>query len=129
MATLPVVWKKGFWAKVQPGWAWVPAQWVRQPEGWVFQDGYCDRTLEDRGTLFAPAQVNKSTKPTEDLTYQPYTTISPELYGQLNDFLLDESFVIGVSGYPTNIATSAKVQGVRYTLHEALSFTDAWLAA
>src|SRR5262245_41066971 len=26
-----VVWKPGFWAKVQPGWSWVPAQWVRQP--------------------------------------------------------------------------------------------------
>ena len=55
-----VVWKKGFWTKVQPGWSWVPAQWVRQPDGWVFQDGYWDRTLEDRGTLFAPAEVDKS---------------------------------------------------------------------
>ncbi len=55
-----VVWKKGFWAKVQPGWSWVPAQWVRQPDGWVFQEGYWDRTLEDRGTLFAPAEVNKA---------------------------------------------------------------------
>ena len=44
-----VVWKKGFWAKAQPGWSWVPAQWVRQPDGWVFQEGYWDRTLEDRG--------------------------------------------------------------------------------
>src|SRR5262245_9380687 len=79
-----VVWKKGFWAKVQPGWSWVPAQWVRQPEGWVFQDGYWDRTLEDRGTLFAPAEVNKAAPPSDNLTYQPYTTISPELYGQLN---------------------------------------------
>ena len=39
-----VVWKKGYWTKVQPGWSWVPAQWVRQPDGWVFQDGYWDRT-------------------------------------------------------------------------------------
>ena len=78
-----VVWKKGFWAKVQPGWAWVPSQWNRQPEGWVFQDGYWDRTLEDRGTLFAPAQLDKSAKPNQDLTYQPYTQVSPEMYGQL----------------------------------------------
>ena len=78
-----MVWKKGFWAKVQPGWAWVPAQWIRQPEGWVFQDGYWDRTLEDRGTLFAPAEVDKSAKGDDDLTYQPYTQVSPEMYGQL----------------------------------------------
>ena len=78
-----VVWKKGFWAKAQPGWAWVPAHWVRQPEGWTFQEGYWDRTLEDRGTLFAPAEVDKSTKTTDDLTYQPYTKVSPEMYGQI----------------------------------------------
>ena len=78
-----VVWKKGFWAKAQPGWSWVPAQWIRQPEGWTFQEGYWDRTLEDRGTLFAPAEVDKSTKTNDDLTYQPYTQVSPEMYGQL----------------------------------------------
>ena len=78
-----VVWKKGFWAKAQPGWAWVPAHWIRQPEGWTFQEGYWDRTLEDRGTLFAPAEVDKSTKTTDDLTYQPYTKVSPEMYGQI----------------------------------------------
>ncbi len=53
-----VVWKKGFWTKVQQGWSWVPAQWVHQPEGWTFQDGYWDRVLEDRGTLFTPAAVS-----------------------------------------------------------------------
>ena len=78
-----VVWKKGFWTKAQPGWSWVPAQWNRQPEGWVFQDGYWDRTLEDRGTLFAPAEADKSAKGDDGLTYQPYTQISPEMYGQL----------------------------------------------
>ena len=79
-----VVWKKGYWTKAYPGWAWVPAQWVRQPDGWVFQDGYWDRTLEDRGTLFAPAEVDKSAQPSENLTYQPYTTVPPEMYGKLN---------------------------------------------
>src|SRR5262245_47045805 len=62
-----VIWKKGFWAKAQDGWSWVPVQWIRQPEGWVFQEGYWDRTLEDRGTLFAPAEVDKSAKPSEQL--------------------------------------------------------------
>src|SRR5215213_1017947 len=77
-----VVWKPGYWAKVQPGWSWVPAQWVRQPEGWTFQEGYWDRTLDDRGTLFAPAQVDPSAR-TGDTVYQPYTQISPDTYGLL----------------------------------------------
>ena len=79
-----VAWKKGFWAKSHPGWAWVPAQWVRQPGGWIFQEGYWDRTLEDRGTLFTPAEVDPSARKSNDLTYQPYSTVSPDMYGQLN---------------------------------------------
>ena len=79
-----VVWKKGYWTKAQPGWSWVPAQWVRQPDGWVFQEGYWDRTLEDRGILFTPAEVDKGARGTDDLTYQPYSKVAPEMYGQLN---------------------------------------------
>ena len=76
--------RRGSGPRLQPGWSWVPAQWIRQPEGWVFQDGYWDRTLEDRGTLFAPAEVDKSAKQGGgDVVYQPYTQISPEMYGQL----------------------------------------------
>ena len=78
-----VVWKKGFWANAHPGWSWVPASWTHQTEGWVFQDGYWDRTLEDRGILFAPAQMTGDAKSTDDLTYRPYTVVSPEMYGQL----------------------------------------------
>ncbi len=77
-----VVWKAGYWAKAQPGWAWVPAQWVKQPEGWVFQDGYWDRTLEDRGTLFAPAEVSGK-RADGNTVYQPYTQVSPQSYGLL----------------------------------------------
>ncbi|APW60005.1 hypothetical protein [Paludisphaera borealis] len=78
-----VVWKKGFWTNTQPGWSWVPASWIRQPEGWLFQEGFWDRTLEDRGTLFAPAEITQGENGTADLSYQPYTTVSPEMYGQL----------------------------------------------
>jgi WXXGXW repeat (2 copies) len=79
-----VAWKKGYWAKKQAGWSWVPAQWIRQPDGWVFQEGYWDRTFEDRGTLFTPAEVDSAAKGAENLTYQPYSQVTPEMYGQLN---------------------------------------------
>lgn len=77
-----VIWKKGFWAKSQVGWSWVPAQWVRQPEGWTYQEGYWDRNLEDRGILFAPAEIVGNGTGSET-TYAPLTQISPEQYGQL----------------------------------------------
>ena len=49
-----------------------------------FKKGYWDRTLEDRGILFTPAEVDKNARGADDLTYQPYTKVSPEMYGQLN---------------------------------------------
>ena len=78
-----VVWKKGYWADVQPGWSWVPARWIRQPEGWVYQDGFWDRPLEARGILFAPAALDGDADVVGQLFYSPYTIVSPELYGQL----------------------------------------------
>lgn len=34
-----VVWREGYWAQHQAGWAWVPDRWVRQSDGWTFQEG------------------------------------------------------------------------------------------
>ena len=35
-----VVWRPGFWARVQPSWDWIPCAWIRRPDGWEFRDGY-----------------------------------------------------------------------------------------
>ena len=76
--------RRGSGPRLQPGWSWVPAQWVRQPEGWVFQEGYWDRTLEDRGTLFAPAEVDKSAKQrAATSSISPTPRSRPRCYGQL----------------------------------------------
>ncbi|MGE3818054.1 MAG: hypothetical protein AB7I30_01340, partial [Isosphaeraceae bacterium] len=77
-----VVWKPGFWTKSQPGWSWVPAQWVRQPEGWTFQEGYWDRNLEDRGVLFAPAEVAEDAR-NATTVFAPYTQVGPQSFGLL----------------------------------------------
>ena len=84
-----VEWREGFWTDARPGWAWVPAGWVRRPRGWLFQDGYWDRSLERRGTLFAPAEPVAEQVATaaggrvERLDYSPRAEVGPELYGQL----------------------------------------------
>ncbi|OJW07429.1 MAG: hypothetical protein BGO49_26025 [Planctomycetales bacterium 71-10] len=78
-----LAWRKGFWADAKPGWAWVPASWTRQPEGWIYQAGYWDRPLEERGTLFAPAELAGEVADGQVLAYRPYTEVSPQLYGQL----------------------------------------------
>jgi peptide/nickel transport system substrate-binding protein len=50
------------------------------------------------------------------------------LYGQLNDFLLDQSFAMVISPNPPRLLARANVQGLRYAQHEALDFTSTWLA-
>src|SRR4029078_7016394 len=42
-----VAWRKGFWAKKQPGWTWVPARWSHDAEGWSFRDGRWMRSQGD----------------------------------------------------------------------------------
>jgi peptide/nickel transport system substrate-binding protein len=51
------------------------------------------------------------------------------LYSQLNDIILDESWATPIaSGAPRYVARSS-IHDVGYTLHEAFSYTDAWLGA
>ncbi|HLZ26817.1 MAG TPA: ABC transporter substrate-binding protein [Chloroflexota bacterium] len=50
------------------------------------------------------------------------------LYGQLNDFLLDQSFAMVLAPAPSRMLTRANVQGVRFHHHEAVDFSATWLA-
>jgi hypothetical protein len=34
-----LIWKPGFWSRIQPGWDWVPARWIRRASGWDFRPG------------------------------------------------------------------------------------------
>ncbi|MBV9581643.1 MAG: hypothetical protein JO057_23950, partial [Chloroflexi bacterium] len=59
---------------------------------------------------------------------EPDATKRATLYGQLNDFLLDQSFVMVVSPAPSHILARANVQGIRFFHHEALDFTSTSLS-
>jgi ABC-type transport system substrate-binding protein len=52
-----------------------------------------------------------------------------QIYAQLNDLVLDESFVAVVSTSPQIPMTSANVHGLSTTYHASFSFTGAWLDA
>jgi peptide/nickel transport system substrate-binding protein len=57
------------------------------------------------------------------------STRQKELYSQLNDFILDQSFTVPITTYPFTILMHANVKGVQYLLHNGgMSFTDTWLA-
>ncbi|MBV9600820.1 MAG: ABC transporter substrate-binding protein [Chloroflexi bacterium] len=52
-----------------------------------------------------------------------------QIYSQLNDLVLDESFVVVVASSPQIMMTTAKVHGLLPTYHASFAFTDTWLDA
>lgn len=48
------VWRPGFWNSNYAGWIYNPPSYSWTPYGCVYNGGYWDYTLEDRGLLFAP---------------------------------------------------------------------------
>jgi peptide/nickel transport system substrate-binding protein len=49
------------------------------------------------------------------------------LYSQLNDFLLDQCFMITICSNPTLLAFTQKVHGIEPSLHEGFYYYNAWL--
>lgn len=52
-----------------------------------------------------------------------------QIYSQLNDVVLDESFVAPVASSPQIMMTTTKVHGLSPTYHASFLFTEAWLDA
>jgi peptide/nickel transport system substrate-binding protein len=51
-----------------------------------------------------------------------------QTYDTMNDYMLDQSFVMIISTYPTTYITTAKVHGIEFLRHlSAFSFTNAWM--
>ncbi len=50
------------------------------------------------------------------------------IYSQLNDILLDESFIIPLAGSPPTLATRANVRGIESSAHDGFVYSDTWLA-
>ena len=51
-----------------------------------------------------------------------------QLYSQLNDLFLDESFLMVLSSFPARVLARSTVQNVLPTAHGGYTFTHAWLA-
>src|SRR5262249_49039666 len=58
---------------------------------------------------------------------EPDASQRKQLYSQLNDLLLDESFIMVLAGVPTRAAASARVHDVGFWLRDAFNYTNTWL--
>ncbi len=52
-----------------------------------------------------------------------------QIYAQINDLILDESFAFVVSSSPQIMITTSKVHGLQTTYHSSFAFTNVWLDA
>ena len=62
------------------------------------------------------------------ISTQPDAAKRKPLYDQLNDFLLDEQFVIVVVSNAESVVSRANVQNVQWDLHGARKYAEMWLA-
>jgi peptide/nickel transport system substrate-binding protein len=60
---------------------------------------------------------------------EPDTTRQKTLYGQLNDLLLEDSWVAAVAEFPVTQLSVAKAKDITPNLHGSWLYTDAWLDA
>jgi peptide/nickel transport system substrate-binding protein len=59
---------------------------------------------------------------------EPDASKRSAFYGQLNDLLLDQSFAMVIAPFPSHLLARQNVQGIRFTRHESLDFSGAWMA-
>jgi hypothetical protein len=54
-------------------------------------------------------------------------TKQKQIFAQLNDMLLDQTFVTPLAPNPPRVALRSSVKGVTYSAHEGFVYTGAWL--
>jgi peptide/nickel transport system substrate-binding protein len=58
---------------------------------------------------------------------EPDATKRKALYAQLNDILLDESFIMVLAGSPPTLVARSNVHGIEASAHDGFYYHDAWL--
>jgi hypothetical protein len=64
-------WQPGYWVNPQPNWMWVPSHYNYTPNGYLYNSGYWDRPIAQRGQLFAPVYYSQPLYSQSGYTYRP----------------------------------------------------------
>jgi peptide/nickel transport system substrate-binding protein len=107
----------GMWAGTDQIAQLHPSTLFQLSPGWRLQNNHSAFTHDTWTSL-----VNSALQETDPARQK-------QVYNQLNDFILDQSFSVPITTYPITVLMTAKVQNVVYQLHNSgLSFSDTWLA-
>jgi peptide/nickel transport system substrate-binding protein len=71
---------------------------------------------------------DRYTQLVDTIATEPDAAKRKALYSSLNDFLLDESFYMAITGNPGKVLASSKLKGLTYRPNDLFMFTEAWLA-
>jgi hypothetical protein len=69
-------WRPGFWSHAYEGWVWNSPCYMWTPTGYIYQTGYWDYPLADRGLLFAPVYFTRPLWLTPGWVYCPSYVVS-----------------------------------------------------
>ena len=104
-------WQPGYWVNPQSNWMWVPSHYNYTPNGYLYNSGYWDRPLAQRGQLFAPVYYSQPLYNQTGYSYRPSvgllaTSLLSSLfvrpsYGQyyFGDYYAQNNFSSGI--YPS----------------------------
>jgi ABC-type transport system substrate-binding protein len=81
-----------------------------------------------RAATCRDTRTTPGTKLVGDVSSETDPTKQKALYARVSDSLLDEAWNLPVSHVPNRKVSRSSVRGLRYELHEALNYTDVWLA-
>ena len=84
------------------------------------------RLVEQARKGVAIWQARETTR--DDDVRSTYAAKRKALYPALNDFLLDESFYMAITGNPGKVLTTARLKGMTYRPNDLFMLTEAWLA-
>lgn len=120
------------------------AAWLDQVNNRKYVGGYWSNASYGQlapGSTFGGTKAWDPLNNNEGFKSDPYTQLvaaagtevdppkQQQIYAQLNDLVLDESFAAVVSSSPQVMMTTARVHGLTTTYHASFSFTDAWIDA
>jgi peptide/nickel transport system substrate-binding protein len=77
---------------------------------------------------FAGFKDDAYTRLVNEVTNETGPAAQHQLYNQLNDYYLDQSWVLPIVPNPERVAARGNVRGLRYDTHQALVPAEMWLA-
>lgn len=113
------------------------ADMQKNPGLWINQSGYSQLgpqamcTTSRHWNIGANAEGFNSEHYREivnAISTQPDAAKRKPLYDQLNDFLLDEQFVVVVASNSESLVSRATVQNMQWDMHGARKYAEVWLA-